>query len=87
VTDWLNEQIEDSYKPDVFEDLRCRFERPKPHLKGDKPTFELTVKKDDDAEGSQTPQNIELPIDELYELLVKGKALQQHESTKPFKFC
>lgn len=84
MSEWLNEQREDGYKADVLEDLRSRFERPKPHLKGDKPTVELSIGKK--AE-SNTPQNIELPIDELYELLVKGKPMQQNKSTAPFKFC
>lgn len=83
VTDWLNTQRDDGYQPDVLEDLRSRFERPKTHLKGDKPTYELNIGKEDD----KTPQNIELPIDEIYELLVKGKDMQQHKSTRPYKFC
>jgi tRNA uridine 5-carbamoylmethylation protein Kti12 len=87
VSDWLNGQREDGYNSDVLEDLRSRFERPKPRMKGDDPTYELNIGKEGDAGDSQTPRNIELPIDELYELLVKGKNLKQNKSTTPFKFC
>ncbi|KAI6177263.1 Protein KTI12-like protein [Aphelenchoides bicaudatus] len=83
-TTWLNGQRDDGYAADVFEDLRSRFERPKPHLKGDKPTIELQIGKDDQ---SKMPQNVELPFDEICNVLMKGKPVAPNQSTTPYKFC
>lgn len=80
-SDWLNEQRQEKYESNVITDLRCRFERPKPHLKGDKPVFELTICRPNDLNGdSKTPQNIILPIDDLYYLLVEGKTLEANKT-------
>lgn len=84
-SEWLNKQREDGYESNVLEDLRSRFERPKPHLKGDKPTYELNISCSNQND-NMTPENISLPIDELYEALLNGKEVKPNKSTSTFRF-
>lgn len=76
-TDSLNDQREDKYDPNVIQDLRNRFERPRPPLKGDKPVFELQISREEE---DKTPKNIILPIDDLNALLIEGKPLVENRT-------
>lgn len=86
ISDWLNNQHgDDKYELNVIEDLRARFERPKSHLKGDKPVFELTISHPNDSTNDEiaTPRNVTLPIDDLHDILITGKPMKENQATKP----
>ncbi|CAD5215526.1 unnamed protein product [Bursaphelenchus okinawaensis] len=76
---YLNEQNH-NYSEDLLTDLIARYEKPNARLSGEKPLFEVIVRRGMESDLDSLPQNVDLPLDDIYESLALAKPLKNNAS-------
>uniref|UniRef100_A0A1I7STE2 Protein KTI12 homolog n=1 Tax=Bursaphelenchus xylophilus TaxID=6326 RepID=A0A1I7STE2_BURXY len=77
---FLNSQKDEPYTEELIKDLVARYERPNSRLSGEKPLFEVVIRKGLEDDLDQFSRDVRLPFDDIYDCLILAKPLKENAS-------